>query len=689
MAKGGSSSQSKTKYLSTSEAAKQLNVSKGTIRDLCSRGQLPGAYQKREKGPWLIPIEAVTSLISNTSKSSIWWKRFRIGLLITLLGLMFTLISALADLGGARQQLYEWGIFRHFPAAANDEILILIATFHHTEGVPDTDIHNEIRRAIQETVAALGLSNIRVEVEPTTHLTADDRTRAEKLGNRYKASMIIWGADTGIRTTVNFLNLKEPDFVNADVRISETERVQLVRPSAYASFIITDLSKQLTFLSLFAVGRVYYLKGEFADATKTLETAIDSLPPGSQPEWLISAYTGLGWIYQVALADYEKSFDNYNNVIILDPNDFAAYNNRGTARILLGNDLDGAITDYDQAIKLNPDFAVAYTNRGSTRAQQGDLEGAIADLNNAIALDPENVMAHYNRGVARLRQGDLEKAIADLNKVIALNPDSYWAYSNRGIARRGQGDFVGAVSDFDQAITLNTNYADAYSNRGGTRAEQGDLKGAIADLNKAIALSPNNTEIYYNRAIVRGLLEDPEGAIADLEQAIILNPDKANVYFSNSPAFAISYYNRGNHRFARGDLKGAIADYDQAIRINPNYVEAYNNRGNARAKQGDLKGAITDLNKVIALRPDKVNAYFNRGNHRLALGDLEEAIADYDQAIALKPDYAEAYNNRGAARIEQGDLEGAIADFEKVLKLTDDPSLRTFAEMNLISLRAK
>ena len=62
-------------------------------------------------------------------------------------------------------------------------------------------------------------------------------SEARKLGERYGASMVIWGSDTGVRVTVNLLNLKEPDYSAAAVKINETERTQLANPSAYARFI--------------------------------------------------------------------------------------------------------------------------------------------------------------------------------------------------------------------------------------------------------------------------------------------------------------------------------------------------------------------------------------------------------------------------------------------------------------------
>lgn len=48
-----------SEYLSTSEAARRMNVSEGTVRDLCRRGILSDAFQERDNGPWQIPACSV------------------------------------------------------------------------------------------------------------------------------------------------------------------------------------------------------------------------------------------------------------------------------------------------------------------------------------------------------------------------------------------------------------------------------------------------------------------------------------------------------------------------------------------------------------------------------------------------------------------------------------------------------
>lgn len=231
MSEESPNSQNESIYLSTAEAAARIKLSEGTIRDLCKRGRLPGAYQEHEKGPWRIPLKTVSAWSQDKLKtpdtgSQTWKNRLGrlVGILATVIGLL-AIVSILADFGGARRQLLEWAYelewTRDFPSEGKEEILIVIASFYHSEGIPDTEAHNEIRRAIRQAVDESGISRLRVEVEHT-HLSDDNCTGAEALGKRYNVSIIIWGADTGVRVTVNFLNLKQPDLPAAqaiDIKI--------------------------------------------------------------------------------------------------------------------------------------------------------------------------------------------------------------------------------------------------------------------------------------------------------------------------------------------------------------------------------------------------------------------------------------------------------------------------------------
>ncbi|MDA0242139.1 MAG: tetratricopeptide repeat protein, partial [Chloroflexi bacterium] len=309
-----------------------------------------------------------------------------------------------------------------FAREAEGETLIVIATFDRTEGVTDTNIHGELHQAIVDELEGLGVGNVRVEIEPTV-LKAGDKERAESLGQQYNASIIIWGADTGVRLTVDFLNLKEPDFDAARVTLHETMRTQLANPEAYAQFVVRDLPNQISFLSLFAVGQSFYVQQNYTQAIPILERGVDLVPLGSvlgEDFELENAYFLLGWLYGTT-EQYKQAIANYDRTLELNPQAAAAFNNRGGAYYYLG-EYEQAFADYGRALELNPQFAEAFGNRGVAYADLGGYEQAFADYGRALEINPQFAEAFNNRGNAYSDLGEYKQALADYGRALELNP---------------------------------------------------------------------------------------------------------------------------------------------------------------------------------------------------------------------------------------------------------------------------
>lgn len=372
-----------------------------------------------------------------------------------------------------------------FPSEQSGETLIIISTFFRTEGVLDVGVHNEIQRAIQDKIDTLKLENVRVAVAPTI-LQSDDREGAEELGDRYNASIIIWGADTGIRQEINFLNLKGPGLFAAAATINETEKTQLAEPDAYARFIIKELPGQLIYLSFYALGQVEYIRSNYDHAIVLVKTAIEALPETSQINALElaldTAYYGLGFMYHIT----EQPVS--------------------------------AINFYSQAISLNPKFAEAFTNRGNVYEGLGEFDLAIADYDQALALSPEDavaISAINNRGLVYMNQGKVEQAINEYDKAIALNSEDPDLFNNRGIAYTHLGKDELAIADFEHAVTLNPQDADSYYNRGLLYHNQGKINQAIADHNRAISLNSEHVDALIDRGNIYDELGEFEQALAD------------------------------------------------------------------------------------------------------------------------------------------------------------------------------
>lgn len=577
-------------FLTVAQAAARLGRSEEFVRLLCKEDALPGAVQDYERGPWRIPAGAVDAWMQQRQLSIInapapiqteahpapkppgppsWWERFRhhplifyptviFAALLAVVTLVGILISSGADFGSFRQQLRAWGVpITEFAPASEGETLIVIATFHNTAAV-NTEAHTKIQRAIQAEAAKHDEQNLRVAVESTV-LTADQRPQAEALGDRYRASMIIWGEDTGVEVIVNFFNLREPAFAAASITINETERTQLANPPAYAQFITTDLPRHLSFLALLAIGQSHYTNNAHPQAVAAIESAIAALGNSIKPAELVDAYYRLCWLYQhSSLGNLDASIANCTKAIDLKPNYAEAYNNRGSAYNAQHKWVT-AIGDFTKVIELRSDLAaIAHYNIGVVNRAQNMLEAAITEYTTAIALDASLVPAYNNRCAAYVSQIKPDAAIADCSEAIELQPDNAIAYNLRGNAHFLQRKLDSALIDFNRAIELEPTFAAAYSNRGNAYLSQDRAEEAIADYDKAIALDPNFAGTYSNRGNAYAHLNRSEEAIADFKKALMLDPGFAGVYISRGHAYA-----------SQEKLHEAMSDFHHYLSLQP------------------------------------------------------------------------------------------------------------------------
>jgi tetratricopeptide (TPR) repeat protein len=630
-----------------------IGISSEQVAALCRRGKLSGAERLPSRGRWMIPASTVEDYllqhpephrsISPSLRQVIRRVGWAIGALVTLVALI-GIVSYVADWDLAVERWRTWAPLRRVVRpAGRDEILILVASFYHSEGVPDTEPQKQIRSAIAAAKDELSFARLRVEVHPQ-RLEADDRSGAENLARRYGACLIIWGEDLGRRVTINYLNLRGPTLGVTTVRIVENVCTQLANPSAYDRFIVESLSPQLVFFSLYAVGRSYMVAGDYKGAACAFERVTTSPPPDAIDPVLAEAFLMLGWLYQQPiLADSAK-----------------------------------AIQSCDQALRLQPDRVDAYNNRGVAYYYKGDLEHALQDFDQALRLQPDSTETYYARGIVYNDMGNLEHALQDFSEVLRLQSDHSCAYAFRGNVYHTKGDLKRAIQDYDQVLRLRPDEVSAYANRGSAYAEEGNLERAIQDYDQALRLQPDLAGVYNSRGFAYARKGDLERAIQDYDQALRLQPDNA-----------VAYGNRGDAYHEKGKLERAIQDYDQVLRLQPDGAGDYIRRGNAYAEKGDRERAIQDYDQALRLQSDCADAYVNRGNAYAEEGDLERAFQDYDQALRFQPDHVGAYRNRGVAYHRTGDRERAIADWRKALSLTHDPANQATLRSWLVQLGAE
>ena len=429
--------------------------------------------------------------------------------------------------------------------AAKDEYLIIVTQFKDESEARNLDVRTVLAEGIKEELPA----DLNARVAIGHNVTPADEAEARAIGERHRATSILWGRYTDNLIEVNFTPLVELDTP------TQTQERQIISQNVdELAVFINDLADgPVRWLSLLTVGQASYRAGRSEEAISYFNVALDLLGTMEPNKCQVAA----------------------------------TYFYRGTA-YARKEEYDRAIADFDQAIELQPDVAGAYYNRGNAYYYKGEYDRAIADYDQAVELQPDFAMAYYSRGNAYADTGDYDRAITNYDQAIELQPDYAGAYTTRGIAYHYKGEYDRAIADYDQAIELQPDVAGAYSNRGNAYYYKGEYDRAIADYDQAIEIQPNFAMAYYNRGTAYADIGDYEQAITYYDQAIELQPD-----------YAGAYYNRGNAYYYKGEYDRAIADYDQAVELQPDEGEAYYNRGAAYYAKGEYDKTIEDFRKVV------------------------------------------------------------------------------------------
>jgi tetratricopeptide (TPR) repeat protein len=83
----------------------------------------------------------------------------------------------------------------------------------------------------------------------------------------------------------------------------------------------------------------------------------------------------------------------------------------------------------------DPNDAAAYLNRGNVYYVMGDNDRAIADFGMAITLDAKNADAYMNRGLALAREDEVDRATGHFRKALEIDPSNQKA--EEGLKRLG------------------------------------------------------------------------------------------------------------------------------------------------------------------------------------------------------------------------------------------------------------
>ena len=134
---------------------------------------------------------------------------------------------------------------------------------------------------------------------------------------------------------------------------------------------------------------------------------------------------------------YESTIHDHSATLDADPDNVAAYINRGNAFARQG-DYTKAIADFSEAAQeAEARRLLPISPHGGSRSPPATAypQNAADDYSEALRVEPRNLEAHANRAAAYSQLQEYDKSIADYTEAIHLNPRDPTLLFNRGNAR--------------------------------------------------------------------------------------------------------------------------------------------------------------------------------------------------------------------------------------------------------------
>ena len=199
--------------------------------------------------------------------------------------------------------------------------------------------------------------------------------------------------------------------------------------------------------------------------------------------------------------DYQSSSEKFSLVIIIDPENMAAYKQRGLSYLQLGK-YEEALVDFRRVIELEGLLEVKgkdadlRKNIANIYYKLGRLDDAMIAYEEALALDPNDTHIISRLAMMYQEKGNSKEAIEMYDRAIAANPEKTDLWFNRGILYFNMENYEEAVKSFNKVVELNPKDAESLMNLVNSLWMAGLFGQAIPYLEKAIAIDPENVQAW-------------------------------------------------------------------------------------------------------------------------------------------------------------------------------------------------
>ena len=208
---------------------------------------------------------------------------------------------------------------------------------------------------------------------------------------------------------------------------------------------------------------------------------------------------------------YTQALQAYEEVLRMDPENFYAWNGKGTALYNQGN-YRKAFDAYQHATEIDQENAVVWVSAGLALQRLQRYQQAQVHFDRALSIDNAYVAAWNGRGDAQLSMNQAEDAMHSYEQALTYDVRSFQAWNGLGNARIKLRDFAGAVDAYTRALLINPRSAVAWCNKAEALLRLGHNKAALDSLIEATEIDRGYTRAWELQAEVYESLGNPQEA---------------------------------------------------------------------------------------------------------------------------------------------------------------------------------
>lgn len=285
----------------------------------------------------------------------------------------------------------------------------------------------------------------------------------------------------------------------------------------------------------------------------------------------------------------DAAIEEYNQAILLDPDDGKSYQLKAEV-LLLKNDSLEAANHFRKAAALNTDAEVNYLKAGELFYTLADKKRAIESVNKGLELKPKNFGLLLLKTQIFFEAEDYNAAYTVANEAIK-SKDQAIAFYYSGASARMLNHFEQATKDLEKAIIRDRNLIPAYLELAKLQIDQEQYEYAIDNCSMVLLLlDPQNVEALYIRSKAFHAQREPDQALIDITKAISLDMDNWHLYME-----------RAQYNLDYAYYSNSIDDYSVALSLSDTSITAYKNRAYAYEQISKKEQARNDYISILVL----------------------------------------------------------------------------------------